>query len=42
MIIDIVKKSTNSKLLKFFFHYILKINFGKLIYQGYLYLNLII
>ena len=31
MIIDIVKKSTNSKLLKFFFHDILKINLGKLI-----------
>ena len=31
MIIDIVKKSINSKLLKFFFHDILKINLGKLI-----------
>ena len=31
MIIDIVKKSTNSKLLKFFFRDILKISLGKLI-----------
>ena len=31
MIIDIVKKSINSKLLKFFFHDILKISLGKLI-----------
>ena len=30
MIIDIVKKSTKSKILKFLFHDILKINLGEL------------